>query len=202
MTKLENYLKESSLSRILKHNINHDCGALTAFRKARDCGAGEKYTHKENQKRNKSLKAKLLSMGYNITSVRGKYPEGGKIQREDSFFIVDSNDTGSLETDIIKLGIIFDQDSILYIPKGSVSQEDNAYLIGTNKCSNNWLGYGKKEFFEKGRFGVDSKIYTTYVNGRPFIFEDIGVEEILPASGMGIWAMHLMANKNWNDIED
>ena len=114
---------------------------------------------------------------------------------------MDAIDKGTLENDLMKLGELFDQDSILFIPKGAVKQESKAYLIGTNHCHNNRINYGKKILFEKGRFGYESKIYTTYINGRPFIFEDTCMEIKLPASGMGIWAMHLIANKHWNDIE-
>ena len=91
--------------------------------------------------------------------------------------------------------------SILYIPKGAIKGESKAYLIGTNSCKNNWLGIGKKEVFNKGRLGYDSPIYTSRVNGRPFLFEEIGEEVLSPASGMGVWAMHLIAEKQWKDIE-
>ncbi len=42
MKEFSTYLQESSLSRLWKHNEEHDCGAMTAFRKAADCGEGEK----------------------------------------------------------------------------------------------------------------------------------------------------------------
>ena len=114
-----------------------------------------------------------------------------------------ANSTEELKNkkEILKLGKGFEQDSILYIPKGAIKGESKAYLIGTNSCKNNWLGIGKKEVFNKGRMGYDSPIYTSRVNGRPFLFEEIGEEVLSPASGMGIWAMHLVAEKQWKDIE-
>lgn len=60
---LEKYLVETSLSRVLRHNEKYDCGAMTAFRVASDCGTGVPYTKSDNKKRNKSLKAKLMSLG-------------------------------------------------------------------------------------------------------------------------------------------
>ena len=196
-------INESSLTRLWKHNENHDCGALTAFRKARDCGDGVEYTKKENKARNKSLLAKLKSNGYSVTKLKGTYPEGGKTAKEESFFVVDINDTGNLEKDLRKLGKLFEQDSVLIIPKGSIEGESNAYLIGTNNCPNNWLGYGKKEEFNTAKFGYNSPIYTSKVNGRPFIFESIVGEIKNPASGYGVWQMHRTANKNWIElIED
>ncbi len=170
----KNYIQtnESSLSRLWRHNENFDCGAMTAFRKAEDCGEGKEYTRKDNQKRNAALAADLKSKGYGITKIMGTYPEGGKTVNEVSYFIVDLKDTGKLEKDLKKLGEKYDQDSVLFIPKGAIQNESKAYLIGTNKCENNWLGYGKTEVFNKGKMGYDSPIYTSKINGRPFIFEN------------------------------
>jgi len=199
--KFKTHLNESSLSRVWKHNEEHDCGALTAFRKGPDCGEGEPYTKKENSQRNKSLLAKLKSVGYGVTKLHGTYPEGGETAKEISYFVVDLQDTGKLEKDLRKFGKDFDQDSILYIPKGAVKGEEKAELIGTNTCKNNWLGMGNKEKFSKGRMGYDSPIYTSKVNGRPFIFEEVGEEVTSPASGMGVWMMNIVANKNWKEID-
>lgn len=200
-----NYLKESlmvesSLSRVWTHNEQHDCGALTAFRKAENCGEGKPYTHKENMARNKSLLAKLQSKGYGVTTLRGIYPEGGESVAEISFFVVDLKDTGTLLDDIKSLGEEFDQDSVLFIPKGSIKGEDKAYLVGTNKCPDNWLGYGKTEVFNKGKMGYDSPIYTSYVNGRPFIFESVERENQFPQNGTGVWMLHRASQKPWTEF--
>lgn len=196
----ESRLNESSLSRLWKHNEEHDCGAMTAFRNARDCGEGEVYTKKENRQRNRKLLAQLKTKGYGVTSLHGKYPEGGSEGKEESYFIVDLEDKGNLERDLMELGEMYEQDSVLFIPKGSIKGEDKAYLIGTNRCPNNWLGYHEKDIFNRGRMGYESPIYTSYVNGRPFIFEEVGREIKLPAGGMGIWAMHRIAEKPWEEI--
>lgn len=200
--KFKEYINESGLSRVWSHNEKHDCGALTAFRKARDCGNGELYTRKENKARNKSLLAKLKSKGYSVTSLKGYYPEGGKDQKEESFFVVDINDTGNLLNDIRKLGEEFEQDSVLFIPKGSIKGGNKAFLIGTNKCENNWLGYGQRELFNKGKVGYSSPIYTSYVDGRPFIFEEYNMEIGNPGNGMGWWAVNIQAKKNWKEFVD
>jgi len=194
-------INESSLSRVFRHNEEHDCGALTAFRKARTCNEGEPYTEKERKQRNKSLLTKLLYKGYGVTKLKGRYPEGGKSVEEESFFVVDMKNTGNLESDLISLGEEFEQDSILFIPKGAVIKKTMPYLIGTNHCINNEIGYKKKIPFEKGRFGYDSKIYTSYVNGRPFIFEEVDRECCMPGSGMGNWAVYLLSKANWKDID-
>tara|TARA_Y100000310_G_scaffold221860_1_gene223446 strand:- start:89 stop:697 length:609 start_codon:yes stop_codon:yes gene_type:complete len=200
MKPYKQFINESSLSRLWKHNEEHDAGALTAFRKGSKCGEGEPYSKKQNAQRNKSLLAKLKSKGYGVTKLHGSYPEGGKIAKEISYFVVDLNDSGGLEKDLRKLGAEFEQDSILFVPKGAIAGDAKAELIGTNKCDNNWLGFGKKEVFNKGRMGHDSPIYTSKVNGRPFVFEEVGKEVPSPASGMGVWMMHLVAEKDWQDI--
>ena len=110
-------------------------------------------------------------------------------------------DTGKLQKDLITFGELFEQDSILFIPKGAVQGGAQAYLIGTNNCPDNWLNMGQRELFNKGKFGYDSKIYTSYVNGRPFIFEQAGRSVVPPGNGMGWWACHVIANKKWTDLD-
>ena len=199
--KFKTYLQESSLSRLWRHNEKHDCGAMTAFRTAADCGEGEKYTNADNKKRNKSLLAKIKSKGYGATTLKGKYPEGGKEAKEISYFIVDLEDDGNLEKDMKKWGEEFEQDSILYVPKGAIQNKSKAHLIGTNHCKNSFLDYHKTDIFNKGKMGYDSPIYTSYVNGRPFIFEEIGDTILNPGNGMGWWALNISAKKHWSKIE-
>ena len=201
MKKFNTYLQESSLSRLWRHNEKHDCGAMTAFRNASDCGEGERYTNADNKQRNKSLLAKLKTKGYGATTLKGRYPEGGKTSTEVSYFIVDLQDGGNLERDMKVLGEEFDQDSVLYVPKGSIQGVDKAYLIGTNRCENNWLGYHKTEVFNRGRMGYDSPIYTSYVNGRPFIFETVGNTIQDPGNGYGWWALNIAAKKPWKELQ-
>ena len=201
MKRYKEYLNESSLSRIWKHNEEHDAGALTAFRKGSDCGGGTRDTKKENKQTNRSLLAKLKTKGYGVTKLHGSYPEGGKTTKEVSYFVVDLNDSGNLEKDLRELGKEFEQDSILFIPKGAIKGDSKAYLIGTNQCDNNWLGFGKKEVFNRGRMGYDSPIYTSKVNGRPFIFESVGETVESPQTGFGHWAMHIIAKRDWQDID-
>ena len=198
---IREYLTESSLSRLWKHNEEHDCGAISAFRIGRDCNQGDHYTKKENRQRNKSLRAKLVSMGYGVTGVHGTSIEGDKKTKEESFFVVDLEDNGNIKKDLMKLGEMFEQDSILFVPKGSIKGEDKAILIGTNRCPKNEIGYHGTISFNKGKLGYDAKIYTSYVNGRPFIFEELGIEYGYPGSGMGNWALNVIAKRSWQDID-
>jgi len=200
MKEFKQYITESSLSRLWKHNEEHDCGAMTAFRKTADCGEGEKYSNADNAKRNRSLLAKIKSKGYGATTLKGKYPEGGTVGKEISYFIVDLEDSDNLEFDMKKFGEEFEQDSVLFIPKGAIQNTAKAYLIGTNHCKNSFLDYHKTDIFNKGKMGYDSPIYTSYVNGRPFIFEEISDTILNPGNGMGWWALNLIAKKHWKDV--
>ena len=196
-------LNESSLSRLWTHNEKHDCGAITAFRVAEDCGEGDKYTSSDNKKRNRSLEAKLLSSkGYGLTRLKGIYPESGVETKEDSFFVVDLRDTGDLLADLKKLGAEFEQDSVLFVPKGAINGEgEKAFLFGTNNCPKGWPGMGKKDIFAGGKLGKTSKIYTSKVNGRPFMFESVLDKVYTPGSGYGWWSLHLAAAKHWSELE-
>ena len=49
--------------------------------------------------------------------------------------------------------------------------------------------------------GYDSPIYTSYVNGRPFIFETVGNTIQDPGNGYGWWALNLAAKKPWKEIQ-
>lgn len=187
---IKEYLTESSLSRLWRHNEEHDCGVMTAFRQYTNCGYNDngepcypnklpvKIDHDENSRRNKALMADLISSGFKgATKMVGTYPEGGKQTKEISYFVVDNDDKGKLKDTLIRLGKKYEQDTILFIPKGSIKGEDKAYLIGTNNCPNNDTKFGQTMIFNKGRVGYESPFYTSYVNGRPLIFENITLIE-------------------------
>jgi hypothetical protein len=173
--KLKSIIKESSLSRIWKHATEHESGTITAFRSARDCGKGQKYTQTENRTRNAELKAKLQSMGYGLTAVNGYYVENygspsAKKVKEESFVVVDLKDKGTLKQDLIKLGTYFEQDSITWSkPSGEY------YLISTNTCPEAYPGKGKigvTDRLGKPLFGKDGTFHST-INGRPFVFTEV-----------------------------
>jgi len=197
MKEYKNFLCEAGLARVWKHGQEHDTGAMTAFRNAPKCGDGDPYTHKENQARNKSLKAKLKSMGYGVIAIEGKYPEGGVVKKESSYFVIDQTDTGKLEADLKKLGKHFEQDSILFVPKGTAG-----YLVGTNTCSNNDLGMGKKLPFDKIKLGHEGEYYTSLIRGRPFTNESIIYEfrEVIYGSGYASIVNGRIAKQDWQDL--
>lgn len=184
----ESVINESALSRIYQHNIKHDCGAISAFRKT--------FNRAQNDKRNKLLMGELLSRGFSVTKLVGKYPEGGTTVSENSFFVADIKDNATLFNSLLELGEKFNQDSILFIPVGTVEGTAKAFLCGTNHEESNWLGYHKQQPFDVGRMGHENPIYTSYVHGRPFMFESVECECLPPQSGFGVWAMNYELKHN------
>lgn len=164
-------LAESSLTRVWEQSQKHDYGTISAYRSARDCGMGERYTRAENQRRNKVLLGALRSKGYSVTKIKGIYIENYKSKnerevKEESFLVVDIQDKGTLKSDLMALGEQFDQDSIVFGKAGK-----DAYLIGTNKCPDGYPGYHKEEKLGHGLFGRKGEFYSR-VNGRPFVFTE------------------------------
>ena len=200
MTRARNILieiNESSMSRAYKHMQAHDTGTITAFRNARDCGAGPVYTKNENLARNKSLLAKLMAKKYGVTRVKGYYIENYNTPDavdvgETVFFVADLPDRGFLKSDLKDLGEEFDQDSILYIPKGS----PHGLLIGTNHCASGYPGWQKVKRLKNPIFGEKGEFYTR-VNGRPFVLKEDFEEMYLPQNNMGKYVMGVAARKPW-----
>lgn len=208
-------LNESSLSRVVHHMNNHDCGVITAFRSKEGCAGpdDQEYSLEDNLKRNRQLQAKLQVMGYGVTKVDGSYIENFKTPnakevKEASFFVVDLKDKGTLQSDLRKLGEEYMQDSILFIPKREEGKiVKGSMLIGTNKCPDAYPGYGKKVQFNDMTFGKDAE-FMTKVTGRPFTFESNFFEQTHKTSNyfsvaniMGKMAMKKIAESDWRDIE-
>lgn len=96
----------------------------------------------ENVNRTRQLKAKLLVLGYGVTEIDGSYVEdfgtpNPKEVAEHSFFVVNLKDVENFFDHLFELGEYFNQDSVLFKPKG-----ESAFLIGTNK--GDFPGYGMK----------------------------------------------------------
>ena len=202
-------LNESGLARLSKHMQEHDCGTITAFRSKEGCASAEdkSYTRADNQKRNRQLYAQLQMKGYMVTAVHGAYIENyntpnAKEVRENVYFVVDGKDTGRLREDLINLGGKYQQDSILFIPKGG----KGSILIGTNDCPQGYPGFGKEIKFNDRKMGQGGE-FMTKVSGRPFMFESTLLETVVEdnyyknANIMGKWATKTIANGDWKDID-
>jgi len=181
-------LLEASLTRIYQKTQKYAVGAVTAERGGR--------SRAENKANNKKVLAYLLDKGYSVIKVKGSYMEnfGSEDEREvgeESFFVanhkVDGDDGGELERDLIKLGRLYDQDSILSVPFGK-----KGYLYGTSKRSNAFPDYNQKHVVGKPVFGDAKGQFFSRVRGRKFAVE--AAEELeVPNTRNGKWAMSLMA---------
>jgi len=199
--KFSQYLNESSLSRLYQWSSKYDFGIITAFRYAPDCGSGEPYTKQENLQRNSSLLAKLRASGYSVTSIKGSYIEnyGSKNAREvgeNSFFVADIQNHGTLNQDLQRLGGEFEQDSIIFGEAGG-----SGVLIGTNNCPEGYPGFGVKVPQGGAIFGKDGE-FMSRVNGRPFVFAE---NCIIQEYGVAKYPTELrgpvtQANKKWQDL--
>jgi len=177
--KFNDFLNESSLSRVYRQALKHATGTITAYRSARDCNTGKPFTKKENQKRNEILAAKLLRKGYGITKVKGTFIEGFGSKKpvevkEAAFIVVDLKDSGTLRKDLIKLGEQFEQDSITFSEASQSKGQTPYLLIATNNCPNGYPSGGVGSTLKLGKpiFGKDGEFFSR-VNGRPFVFEAI-----------------------------
>jgi hypothetical protein len=194
-------LNESSLSRIWAQTRKHDFGTITAFRSARECGLGDRYTKAENLKRNSSLLFKLLAKGYGVTKIKGSYIENygspdAKEVGENSFMVIDLKDSGNLKRDLLVFGEEFEQDSIIFGKAGSAG-----VLIGTNKCPNGYPGY-RKEVSQGGAIFGRTGQFMSRVSGRPFVFtEEYEIEEYAtPKYPTEFRGPVTQAKKRWEDL--
>ena len=76
-------IDESSITRLMRHNEEHDCVCMTAYRSMReqddDGNSHKRKARISNQSANNALGAVLRKLGYQITKVVGKYPEEGGV---------------------------------------------------------------------------------------------------------------------------
>lgn len=185
------FVQESSLSRIKSKVDDYSCGAITAFR--------NEYTHAQNKERNKELFAALKVKGYSITKVKGSYIENfnspdAKEVGEETWFVcndkVEGDDKGQLEKDLKKLGEKYDQDSILSIRNAKAS------LIGTSHRDNAFPSYNQTVAVGTGKYGKKSGEFFSRVKGREFAFE-----ELEPSTIMGKMGLKLIGEEVWKNIK-
>lgn len=146
-------INESSINRVKRWFEEKECACISACRESLknvtentfigDKEIGDFFTKKENQERNKELKAILRKYGYGVTSQDGIYVErdsnkrsGGK---EVSFLVVNLNDDPDFFKKLFELSEHFNQDSFLY----KKPNEEEAFFIGTNSCDD--PGFGERK---------------------------------------------------------
>ena len=194
---MEKNLNESSITRLMRHNEEHDCVCMTAYRSNRekdDSGVHKRKARVSNQKANAALGAVLRRYGYNVTKVVGKYPEedGQADVKENSWFVVNVNDDSDFVDVCADLAEADEQDSILVMPKGSFSSGKGCYLYGTNP-NGSWPKYHEKKMTDGISVNGDSP-FETRISGKRYSFNvvDESKDDIFwnPSSMFGAMARH------------
>lgn len=187
--KTQEQINESGLSRVWSHTENHDCGMISACR-------GDK-SEEQNNENSMKLKAKMLTLGYGVTKIDDNYIEdyntdNAKKVKELSWFVVDIDDKGTLKQDLIKLGRIYQQDSIAFGAKASYW-----VLVGTN--NSDFPGFNKEVKLSNKKFGKAGEFFSS-VKGRPFMFEsiidddDFEFKTFKKANNMGKWYLKTISD--------
>jgi hypothetical protein len=190
-----NTINESSLSRVESHLNKHDCAIITSFRsKMINCVKDEQSDDIlnifKNKGRNIPLKSALLYLGYGVTKVKGSYIENyledNAVEvKEDSFFVVNVNDDYGFIENIIELGVIFCQDSVLIMSQGG----NNNYLVGTNYSD--YPGYQNIDVI--GKFVPNKEgEFMTRVNRKPFVIETFKESQINTKKLIKEWGRHIV----------
>lgn len=207
---LSKTLIETSLSRVHQHVMDNDCAILSAERndpsdKSKCADAPDQPAPEEgggqppgpmNRKNTRDLKAALLSLGYGVTKVDGSYienfdtPEAVEVQ-ENSFFVVNLKKDTNFQSNIIKLGRKFCQDSVLIIPQGG----KGAYLYGTNNSE--FPGLDDKIGVGDLKMGKEAE-FMTRAKKRPFSFAE-GLEEYSSLSRMEKMVVKVIAKNILGD---
>ena len=164
-------INESSLSRVSSYIQNYDCAVITAFRNQLiNCVLDEKSEEElslyDKRARNKKLKAALMLLGYGVTNVKGSYIENYMEEnaielKEESFFVVNINNDSDFFRNIVALGKLYCQDSVIFFMDGG----SDIFLYGTNHFD--FPGYEEKKQYSKFNYGLESE-FSTKVGGRPF----------------------------------
>jgi len=218
MEKYTDFLLEKSMSKVIEHIKNHDCGVISAFRMWIDCEDHSKglYSYKQNMARNLQLELKIRLKGYGYSKVSEIYIENygsdSAIETsESSFFIVDLKDTNNLEKDLLTWGELYEQDSVLFFNNQNVSVAGDctAELTGTNpSCKDAYPPYKKTIQYRNIEFGK-IKQFMTGVSGKPFALSN-DIDVIKEWSDVEKWkgnfssgkGMESYANGDWHRLID
>ena len=176
------------LSRIMEHNETYDYAMISGYI------MGEDISRREQRQRNVRLLAKLKLYDFFIVSLKGGWEnDEGEIEKEERFFVVSrggikqgKEQRKCLEAFgriIADLGVEYDQESVLIVPRGALSGDSRAYLIYMDSLY-------EKHYVERARLGRITGNIFSRVGGHPFTFDenyDDGIENLsvhYPTSGM------------------
>jgi hypothetical protein len=165
MKSFNEFLKESSLSRVLHHTEKSNIGMISASR--------AENTPEQNKKNNKSLEKDIRAHGHGVVHVTGHYTENKgtpeeKHVKEHSMLVIGKkgSDSSELLNHLKALGSKYNQDSVLHKAKG----DEHAHLHGTKEGS--WPGLGQTH--NVGHFHPNRAAeFTSHLKGnRSFTFSE------------------------------
>jgi hypothetical protein len=179
--KVAGVITESSVSRTKFYLQNYECATISAFRPGANIGrkdeeelTNRKDVLKRNKQHSAELGKKLTKLGYTHFLVDGAWAKENKDKtpilnsrgeqvfgREITYFVVNNNgDTREqFRNNLKKLGSEFDQDSVMFYPKGS----SMAFWSGTTKRESD-LKFGQNRLLKNGRW--EPQMYRTTLRGR------------------------------------
>lgn len=177
----EGIITESSVSRTKFYLQNYECATISAFRPGANIGrkdeeelTNRKDVLKRNKKHSAELGKKLAELGYTHFLVDGAWAKENKDKTpilnsrgeqafgsEITYFVVNNNgDTREqFRSNLKKLGNDFDQDSVMFYPKGS----NMAFWSGTTKREND-LKFGQNQLLKNGKW--EPQMFRTTLRGR------------------------------------
>ena len=199
-------IDESSITRLIHHNEEHDCVCMTAYRSTReqddDGNIHKRKARISNQSANNALGAVLRKMGYQITKLVGKYPEEGGVGdvKESSWFVVNVNDDSDFVAVCADLAEKDERDSILVMPKGCFATGKGCYLYGTKNDPDAWVGYHDKKMTDGISVNGDSP-FETRIDGKRYSFNivDEGSKDVFwnPSSMYGAQARYAYVKNHY-----
>lgn len=108
--------------------------------------------------------AEIMVKGYGVMKIKGIYPEGMTQETgEESYLVFDNKNKGGLLELLLKLGELYNQDSIYFKPKDSLT----GYLLGTNDAD--FPGYHQKGTESKFMVSTASN-YMSRIGNNAFAF--------------------------------
>lgn len=170
---IEGIITESSVSRTKFYLQNYECATISAFRPGANIGrkdeeelTNRKDVLKRNKKHSAELGKKLTELGYTHFLVDGAWVKTDEKDRpiinkkgEKSIGNNNGDTREQFRNNLKKLGNDFDQDSVMFYPKGS----NMAFLSGTTKREND-LKLGQNQLLKNGKW--EPQMYRTSLRGK------------------------------------
>ncbi len=197
---------ESCPSKLRGYISKHDTGIITAYRHQvidNDTGNVIDVTVSQNEMRDRQLFSKLNGR-YAVIIIRGAYVENCGTQNEaevngELFLAVNVDGLGWMEDDLRRLGEKWNQDSILFVPKGG----ERGVIWGTSPSpidKDVSPPYGGKIIFENPVLDGEGNL-TEMCKDRPLVLESVEIEyKKRPRIGFfSELGRHLFMQMDWRD---